>query len=285
MCRVLLGVPPAASLEPLRFACNNWKLLHRLTMNRFIQGDLFKIPQISFEISSKTLINHHKSNSSFPSCQLLSSTGSTYQWWLRSTRGPGVLLHHGSSLWDRHGLAAHAVAAEASHRHPTRRACNPGRARRTRSISCRLPTMPVLLPVRRARAAACSLGRDALNHGRWVNADRVLPGTAKLEHVPVKDVVVGESLLVEQVAKELPEVAERGHGRKPSGEDVVDCSIQFGSTLPIVWLLFKPHCPAVVEVCGEFGGCALAQGINWSSHLFLRNAWNVDIERLGKEGP
>ena len=36
----------------------------------------------------------------------------------------------------------------------------------------------------------------------------VWAGTSELEHVPVEDVVVGEPLFMEQVAEELPKVAE-----------------------------------------------------------------------------
>ena len=36
----------------------------------------------------------------------------------------------------------------------------------------------------------------------------VWSGTSELEHVPVEDVVVGEPLFMEQVAEELPKVAE-----------------------------------------------------------------------------
>ena len=71
------------------------------------------------------------------------------------------------------------------------------------------PVQSVLLPVGGPSAPADgTLSRDALRKasGR-VNSDSVLPWTAELEHVPVKYVIVGEALLVEQVPEELPEVA------------------------------------------------------------------------------
>ena len=50
-----------------------------------------------------------------------------------------------------------------------------------------------------------------------VNSDCVLSWTAELEHVPVKDVIVGEALLVEQVAEQLPQVARMEKGNKKMG--------------------------------------------------------------------
>ena len=127
----------------------------------------------------------------------------TYQRRLRPTGCPGVLHHDG--VGRRHGLA-HAVGVS-PHRNPAR--CpDPNRTRRARSIYGRrlTPVQSVLLPVGGPSAtAAGTLSRDALRKasGR-VNSDCVLPWTAELEHVPVKDVIVGEALFVEQVAEELP---------------------------------------------------------------------------------
>ena len=61
------------------------------------------------------------------------------------------------------------------------------------------PVQSVLLPVGGPSATtAGALGRDARRKaGGRINSDCVLPWTAELEHVPVKDVIVGEALLVE----------------------------------------------------------------------------------------
>lgn len=37
----------------------------------------------------------------------------------------------------------------------------------------------------------------------------LIPGTSELEHVPIKDVIVGEALHVEKIAENLAEVAEK----------------------------------------------------------------------------
>lgn len=50
--------------------------------------------------------------------------------------------------------------------------------------------------------------------------------------------------------------------------------IHFGG-LPVVWLLLEPHGTAIVEVCGELGGCALAQSIDRGRHLLLGNAFKL----------
>ena len=138
----------------------------------------------------------------------------TYQWRLRPTGCPGV-LHH-DSVGRRHGLA-HAAVGVTPHRNPARRP-DPNNTRRARGIcGCRLtPVQAVLLPVGGPSAPTGTLSRHTLRKasGR-VNSDCVLPWTAELEHVPVKDVIVGEALLVEQVAEELPEVAGIEGGNDP----------------------------------------------------------------------
>ena len=100
------------------------------------------------------------------------------------------------------------------------------RSRWGRGLGCWPPRGPegrliaasVLLPVRgtSATASAGTLSRDTLRKASSrVDSDCVLPWTAELEHVPVKDVIVGEALLVEQVAEELPEVAGIEGGNDP----------------------------------------------------------------------
>ena len=120
----------------------------------------------------------------------------TYQWRLRPTGCPGVLHHDG--VGRGHGLA-HAVGVS-PHGNPAG-SPDPHRARRARSICGRwlTPVQSVLLPVGGPSATtAGALGRDARRKaGGRINSDCVLPWTAKFEHVPVKDVIVGEALLVE----------------------------------------------------------------------------------------
>lgn len=52
--------------------------------------------------------------------------------------------------------------------------------------------------------------------------------THKLQHVPVKDVVIGEALSVEKIPEELPKIR-------------------------VVWLVIKPQRATQIQVSGELG--------------------------------
>jgi hypothetical protein len=42
--------------------------------------------------------------------------------------------------------------------------------------------------------------------------------------------------------------------------------------IPVVGFLFKSERSAVIQVGGELAWCTLAQNVDWSCHLFLRNS-------------
>merc|ERR1719282_654603 len=80
----------------------------------------------------------------------------------------------------------------------------------------------------------------------WVCFCLRASASTKLEHVPVEDVVVGETLPMKQVSEQLPQVT-------------------------VVWLLLKSERPTVVEIGGELTRSSLAQHVDWCGHLLLRD--------------
>lgn len=89
MCLVLLGVPPAASFEPLRLACNEWRVR---------RGPKWSLLDL-MRSEPQTQPSHCGS-------MIFVGLRYTYQRRLRPTGCPGVLHHDG--VGRRHGLA-HAV--------------------------------------------------------------------------------------------------------------------------------------------------------------------------------
>lgn len=68
--------------------------------------------------------------------------------------------------------------------------------------------------------------------------------TYEFKQVPVKDVIVGKTLTVEQIPQKLPEVR-------------------------VVGFLIEPKSSAVIEVCCKFSRISSAQFFYWSGHLLL----------------